>query len=84
MAEEPSEWQSSLAPILEKLEVCVEECVLKVFKILNVFRVFFFVCFLGPHWQHMEVPRLGVELQLLAYATATAMPDPICICNLYH
>ena len=27
---------------------------------------------------HMEVPRLGVEskLQLLAYATATTMPDP--------
>ena len=28
----------------------------------------------------MEVPRLGAksELQLTAYATATAMPDPIC------
>ena len=33
--------------------------------------------FLGPHLWHMEVPRLGVELelQLLAYTTATAMPD---------
>ena len=33
--------------------------------------------FLGPHLQHVEVPRLGVELelQLLAYATATTMPD---------
>ena len=31
----------------------------------------------------MEVPRLGVksELQLPAYATATATPDPSCICN---
>ena len=31
---------------------------------------------------HMEVPRLGVEseLQLLAYATATAMPNPSLIC----
>ena len=31
-----------------------------------------FVCFLGPHPWHMEVPRLGVqlELQLLAYTTA--------------
>ena len=30
--------------------------------------------FLGSHLQHMEVPRLGVELelQLPAYATATA------------
>ena len=32
----------------------------------------------------MEVPRLGIELelQLLAYATATQ--DPSCVCNLYH
>ena len=31
----------------------------------------------------MEIPRLGIksELQLLAYTTATAMPDPSCICN---
>ena len=34
----------------------------------------------------MEVPRLGVksELQLPAYATATAMPDLSSICNLHH
>ena len=34
----------------------------------------------------MEVPRLGVEseLQLPAYATATAMPDPSHIFNLHH
>ena len=34
----------------------------------------------------MEVPRLGIELelQLLAYATATAMPDPCHICYLHH
>ena len=34
----------------------------------------------------MEVPRLGVELevQLLAYATATEMPDPSHVCNLCH
>ena len=32
---------------------------------------------------HMEVPRLGVklELQLLAYTTATAMQDPSYICD---
>ena len=40
----------------------------------------FFVClvFLGQHLKYMEVPRLGVqlELELLAYTTATAMPDP--------
>ena len=34
----------------------------------------------------MEVPKLGVEmeLQLPAYATATATPDPSCVCNLHH
>ena len=35
---------------------------------------------------HMEVPRLGVELelQLLAYITARAMQDLSFICNLHH
>ena len=34
--------------------------------------------FLGPHLQHMEVPRLGIqsEQQLLAYTTAPATWDP--------
>ena len=34
----------------------------------------------------MEVPRLGVELelQLPAYSTATAKPDPSHVCNLHH
>ena len=43
-------------------------------------------CFLGLHLWHMEVPSLGVEseLQLWAYATATAMPDMSCVCDLYH
>ena len=49
-------------------------------KIINDFDKFFFFFFgfLGLHPWHMEVPRLGVylELQLLAYTTATAMPDP--------
>ena len=42
------------------------------------FRVFLFlsVVFLGPHSQHMEVPRLGVELELLLLAYAIAMLDP--------
>ena len=48
----------------------------------RLFQDFFF---LGPCLQHMEVPRQGVksELQLLAYATATAMADPSCICDLH-
>ena len=34
----------------------------------------------------MEVPRLGVqlELQLPAYATATATPDLYCVCDLHY
>ena len=47
---------------------------------------FLFFVFLGSHLQHMEVPRLGTEseLQLLAYTTNTAIPDPSHICNLLH
>ena len=43
-------------------------------------------CFLELHLWNMAVPRLGVELelQLPAYAMATAMPDPSHICKLHH
>ena len=36
--------------------------------------------------RHMDIPRLGVksELLLLAFATATAMPDPSHLCDLHH
>ena len=46
----------------------------------------FLFWFLGPHLQHLEVPRLGVELelQLPAYTTATATPDLSCIFDLYR
>ena len=48
--------------------------------------IFVFSFFLGPHLQHMEVPRLGVEseLQLSACATATATPDLSHVCNLHR
>ena len=47
-----------------------------VFILLKVAKLFFF-SFLGLHPWHIEVARLGIKsgLQLLAYATATAMPD---------
>ena len=50
----------------------------------DLLRVFFFF-FLRLHLQHLEVPRLGAEseLQLPAYSTATAMPNPSCICDLH-
>ena len=46
----------------------------------------FFFFFLGPHLQHMEVPMLGVKLQLQlpAYTRATPMPDLSCIHDLHH
>ena len=47
---------------------------------------FFFPRFLWPHLWHMEVPRLGVqlELQLQACTTAAAMRDPSHVCDLHH
>ena len=48
--------------------------------------LFFFFYFLGPHLWHMEVPGLGVELelQLPAYTTARATQDLSRICDLHH
>ena len=47
--------------------------------------------FLGPHLWHIEIPRLGVEseLLLLAYTTVTATADPATadpsrLCDLHH
>ena len=54
---------------------------------VTLISLYFFFCFLGPHWWHMEVPRLGVksELQLLpAYNTATATSDSVLIYDLHH
>ena len=54
-------------------------------KVEKYYFTYLFV-FLGPQPRHMEAPRLVVELELqpLSYATATAMPDPSCICDLHH
>ena len=48
--------------------------------------VFVLSCFLGPHPEHMEDPRLGVEseLQLPATVTATATQDLSRNCDLHH
>ena len=53
---------------------------------IYLFVLYLSFVFLVPHPPHMEVPRLGVksELQLPAYATATATPDPSHFCNLHH
>ena len=49
-------------------------------------KINFFFFFLWPHLRHMEEPRLGSksELQLPAYTTATAMPNPSRICDLCY
>ena len=51
-----------------------------------VFFFCFFFCFLGPHPQPVEVPRLEIEseLQPPAYTTATATQDLSRVCNLPH
>ena len=48
--------------------------------------IFLFFVFLGPHPQHMEISRLGVqsELQLPAYITAIVTQDLSRVCNLHH
>ena len=47
---------------------------------------FFFFLYLGLYPQHIEVPRLRVELdlQLPAYTTATATQDLGHVCDLHH
>ena len=55
-------------------------------KLIFYYFIFYLLYFLVPYLQHMEVPWLGIqsELQLPAYATATAVQDPSCICYLHH
>ena len=52
----------------------------------HIFVFCFVFCFLGLHPQHMEIPRLGAELeqQPLAYTTATATPDLSHVCDLHQ
>ena len=47
--------------------------------------IYYLFSFLGLHLRHMDVPMLGaeLELQLLAYTTATARQDLSCICKLH-
>ena len=61
-------WKTSCLSVYQSMDMCCWK---------NFF-FFFFLVFLGLNVQHMEFPRLGVksEIQLLAYATATATPDP--------
>ena len=44
----------------------------------------FYLCFLGPHLQHMKVPRLRVESELQLPPYATAMRDLSLVYDLHH
>ena len=63
--------------------MCV--CVCVYYMCVCVYYMCMCVClFFSMH--HVKVPRLGVEsqLQLPAYRTTTAMPEPSHVCNLHH
>ena len=64
--------------------VSVESTAFSVWSPSVLFSLFF--VFLGPHLRYMEVPSLGVELelQLPAYTTATAARDLNRVFNLHH
>ena len=59
-------------------------------KMQQNFNFFFFFfwsfCLLRPHLWHMEVPGVGVQLELqpLAYTRAIATRDPSRVCDLHH
>ena len=68
------------------------DCGLSFLSFFWFFFLFFFsffgfcFCFSGPNLQRVEVTSLRVklELQLLAYTTATAMRGLSYVCNLHH
>ena len=41
------------------------------------------IFFLGPYPQHMDVSRLGAELELELLACATATQELSCVCDLH-
>ena len=68
---------------------CQSPCILccaPCWEAVTFFFFFFFVFFFLGCTRGIWRLRLGVqsELQLLAYTTATAMPDPNRICHLHH
>ena len=52
--------------------------------LLNSFMLLFYIYFLEPHPRHMEVPRLGMELELQLQAYTTAALDLSHVCILHH
>ena len=84
------EWKGehTVMPIMSSFEAEKQHIVkiTMVSFILN-FRGFCFVLFCyfsGMYLQHFEVPRLGVEMELELMAYATATWDLSRVCNLHH
>ena len=75
-----------LQPQQCQYKLCLQPTLQLVAMLDPFFFHFFFFSFLGPNPRHMDVPRLGVELELqpLAYTTATPMQDLSHICKLHH
>ena len=79
-------WQTAVCSVIPS---CHRGSLQKLLQWSLFFLLFCFVlffAFLGLQLQHTEVPRLGVqlELQLPAYATATAMRHPNRAFDLHH
>ena len=52
--------------------------------IIFIYLFIYLFIFLGPHPQHVEVPRLGAESELEPPAYATATRDPSLDFDLHH
>ena len=70
--------------VINELKKIFEMCSFYLF--IFCFYLFIYLFIYGLHPQNMEVPRPGAEseLQLPAYATATATQDPSHVCNRHH
>ena len=86
-------WDRATQTLKDYLIYALRDCILPglraafyLFICLNCVCVCVCVCVLGLYPWHMEVPRLGVELELElpACTTGIAMQDPSCVCNLQH
>ena len=80
-----SEWKTHMDSLSNLLCLQIYLIERRAISVSYLMKVTIFLLF-RAHLQHMEVPKLGVEsdLQLLAYTTATAMPDLSQVCNLLH
>ena len=73
-----------------KLKICIPVFLGGVGFFCFLFVCFLFFCYLELYLWHMEVSRLGVELELqmpaytAATATAIATQDPSHVCDLHH